>query len=161
MTDRSASWRMPTRKQMEKLAAETSRKQALSAGAPEEPLPPEYWQSVLQDLAPSPAVCKPVRRRCLGFSATFFGSPAAGAGGSSRYKKLTPCASTDRRRSGKRSGSGCWTTSASNGPAVSKRMAAGLRSSSCRRARWMPDFRKPGWRRNIILRPFPEVTAGP
>ena len=21
----------------------------------------------------------------------------------------------------------------------------------------MPDFRKPGWRRNIILRPFPEV----
>jgi hypothetical protein len=34
---------------MEKLAAETSRKQALSAGAPEEPLPPEYWQSVLQD----------------------------------------------------------------------------------------------------------------
>lgn len=40
---------MPTPKQMEKLAAEASRKPAPSAGAPEEPLPPEYWQSVLQD----------------------------------------------------------------------------------------------------------------
>jgi hypothetical protein len=49
MTDRPASWRMPTPKQMEKLAAEASRKPALSAGAPEEPLPPEYWQSLLQD----------------------------------------------------------------------------------------------------------------
>jgi hypothetical protein len=49
MTDRPASWRMPTPKQMEKLAAEASRKPALPAGAPEEPLPPEYWQSLLQD----------------------------------------------------------------------------------------------------------------
>jgi hypothetical protein len=48
MTDRPASWRMPTPKQMEKLAAE-GRKPALPAGAPEEPLPPEYWQSMLQD----------------------------------------------------------------------------------------------------------------
>jgi hypothetical protein len=49
MTDRPASWRMPTPKQMEKLAAEASRKRAPTAGAPEEPLPPEYWQSLLQD----------------------------------------------------------------------------------------------------------------
>ena len=40
---------MPTPKQMEKLAAEASRKPALPAGAPEEALPPEYWQSLLQD----------------------------------------------------------------------------------------------------------------
>lgn len=40
---------MPTPKQMEKLAAEASRKPAMPAGAPEEPLPTEYWQSVLQD----------------------------------------------------------------------------------------------------------------
>jgi hypothetical protein len=49
MMDRPASWRMPTPKQMEKLAAEASRKPALPAGAPEEPLPAESWQSVLQD----------------------------------------------------------------------------------------------------------------
>jgi hypothetical protein len=40
---------MPTPKQMEKLAAEASRKPALSPEGPEGPLPPEYWQSLLQD----------------------------------------------------------------------------------------------------------------
>jgi hypothetical protein len=49
MTDRPASWRMPTPKQMEKLANEAARKPAEPAGAPQEPLPPEYWQSVLSD----------------------------------------------------------------------------------------------------------------
>jgi hypothetical protein len=49
MNDRPASWRMPTPKQMEKLAAEASRRPTLPAGAPEERLPAEYWQSVLQD----------------------------------------------------------------------------------------------------------------
>ena len=49
MTDRPASWRMPTPKQMGKLANQPARKPAESAGAPEEPLPPEYWQSVLED----------------------------------------------------------------------------------------------------------------
>jgi hypothetical protein len=49
MTDRPASWRMPNPKQMEKLAAEAKRKPAPAAGAPEEPLPPEYWQSVLEE----------------------------------------------------------------------------------------------------------------
>jgi hypothetical protein len=49
MTDRPASWRMPTPKQMERLAAEASRKPVSPAGGPEEPLPPEYWLSLLQD----------------------------------------------------------------------------------------------------------------
>ena len=40
---------MPTPKQMEKLAAEIHRNREPPAGAPEEPLPPEYWQSLLQD----------------------------------------------------------------------------------------------------------------
>jgi hypothetical protein len=39
MTDRPASWRMPTPKQMEKLAAEAVRREATPAAAPEEPLP--------------------------------------------------------------------------------------------------------------------------
>jgi hypothetical protein len=53
MSDRPASWRMPTPKQMEKLASAAARKPAgmpaEPAGAPQEPLPPEYWQSVLSD----------------------------------------------------------------------------------------------------------------
>jgi hypothetical protein len=49
MTDRPASWRMPTPKQMEKLAAEAARRPAKPAAAPEAPLPAEYWDSVLKD----------------------------------------------------------------------------------------------------------------
>lgn len=40
---------MPTPKQMEKLAAEAVRKQVTPTAAPDEPLPPEYWDSVLRD----------------------------------------------------------------------------------------------------------------
>ncbi|WP_223154017.1 hypothetical protein [Bradyrhizobium japonicum] len=49
MTDRPASWRMPTPKQMEKLAAEAARRPASPAAAPDAPLPAEYWESVLKD----------------------------------------------------------------------------------------------------------------
>jgi hypothetical protein len=46
MTDRPASWRMPTPKQMEKLAAEAARRRDPT---PDAPLPAEYWESVLKD----------------------------------------------------------------------------------------------------------------
>ena len=49
MTDRPASWRMPTPKQMEKLAADTSRRPVPPVAAPDAPLPAEYWDSVLKD----------------------------------------------------------------------------------------------------------------
>ncbi|WFU66172.1 hypothetical protein [Bradyrhizobium brasilense] len=49
MTDRPASWRMPTPKQMEKLAAEAARRRRPPATAQEATLPAEYWESVLQD----------------------------------------------------------------------------------------------------------------
>jgi hypothetical protein len=49
MTDRPASWRMPTPKQMEKLAAEAARKSSNSTAAPEALLPAEYWDSVLNN----------------------------------------------------------------------------------------------------------------
>src|SRR5438067_1813638 len=49
MTDRPASWRMPTPKQMEKLAAEAVRRPDPSASAPDPPLPDEYWESVFDD----------------------------------------------------------------------------------------------------------------
>ena len=49
MTDRPASWRMPTPKQMDKLAADAAQRPARPAAAPDAPLPDEYWQSVLKD----------------------------------------------------------------------------------------------------------------
>jgi hypothetical protein len=50
MTDRPASWRMPTPKQMEKMAAAVGRKAPPARGlAPDEDLPPEYWQALLDD----------------------------------------------------------------------------------------------------------------
>ncbi|MDH2398749.1 hypothetical protein QCM77_01940 [Bradyrhizobium sp. SSUT18] len=50
MTDRPASWRMPTLKQIEKMAAVVGRKVPPQPGlAPDDELPPEYWQSLLDD----------------------------------------------------------------------------------------------------------------
>ncbi|MCK1284684.1 hypothetical protein IVB41_12225 [Bradyrhizobium sp. 44] len=50
MNDRPASWRMPTPKQMEKMAAAAGKKPPRPPGlAPEEDLPPEYWQALLDD----------------------------------------------------------------------------------------------------------------
>jgi hypothetical protein len=49
MTERPAGWRMPTPKQMEKLAAEATRRPAPPAAAPDAPLPAEYWDSLLKD----------------------------------------------------------------------------------------------------------------
>jgi len=50
MTDRPASWRMPTPKQMEKMAAAVGRKASPARGpASDEDLPPEYWQALLDD----------------------------------------------------------------------------------------------------------------
>jgi hypothetical protein len=50
MTDHPASWRMPTPTQMEKMAATVDRKAPSARGlAPDEDLPPEYWQALLDD----------------------------------------------------------------------------------------------------------------
>ncbi|MCA1411728.1 hypothetical protein I6F30_11330 [Bradyrhizobium sp. NBAIM20] len=50
MTDRPASWRMPTRAQMEKMGAPVGRKMLPARGlAPNDDLPPEYWQALLAD----------------------------------------------------------------------------------------------------------------
>ncbi|UPK12178.1 hypothetical protein IVA93_02845 [Bradyrhizobium sp. 155] len=50
MTDRPASWRTPTPKQMQKMAAAVGREAPLARGlAPDDDLPPEYWQAVLED----------------------------------------------------------------------------------------------------------------
>jgi hypothetical protein len=61
MTDRPASWRMPTPKQMEKLAAEAARRPSPSTAAPEAPLP--YWESVLRDARADTAEAQMRQRR--------------------------------------------------------------------------------------------------
>jgi hypothetical protein len=50
MTDRPASWRMPTPKQMEKMARLVGRKAPPVPGpAPDDDLPPEYWEGLLAE----------------------------------------------------------------------------------------------------------------
>lgn len=52
MTDRPASWRMPTRKQMERMAAAApvGGKTPPARGlGPNDDLPPEYWQALMDD----------------------------------------------------------------------------------------------------------------
>ena len=55
MTARPASWRMPTEKQMEKLAATAAAHGNVPptspAVGPGDELPPEYWRAVLEDVA--------------------------------------------------------------------------------------------------------------
>jgi hypothetical protein len=54
MTDRPASWRMPTPKQMEKLAARVGvggNVPPVRTPGPGDEIPPEYWQAVLDDAA--------------------------------------------------------------------------------------------------------------
>ncbi|WP_448032750.1 hypothetical protein [Bradyrhizobium liaoningense] len=63
MTDRPASWRMPTPKQMEKLAAEADRRQKPPAAGPDAPLPGEYWESVLKDPRAGVTVSQARQRR--------------------------------------------------------------------------------------------------
>jgi hypothetical protein len=53
MADRPESWRMPTIKQMEKMAATVGRKAPPVRGlAPNDDLPPGYWQALLEDPRP-------------------------------------------------------------------------------------------------------------
>jgi hypothetical protein len=56
MTDRPASWRMPTPQQMKKLETEAARRPSVPAAAPDEPLLAEYWDSVLKDPRPGDGV---------------------------------------------------------------------------------------------------------
>jgi hypothetical protein len=56
MTDRPASWRMPSAKQMEKMAAVRSRKATVPpALAPNDDLPPEYWKALLGEARAKPS----------------------------------------------------------------------------------------------------------
>ena len=52
MTDRPASWRMPSPKQMEKLAAAAAARgnvPPVQTPGPADEMPPGYWQAVMDD----------------------------------------------------------------------------------------------------------------
>src|SRR4051812_2951016 len=52
MIDRPASWRMPTRQQMDRMAAAAAvgrNAPPLPGLGPNDDLPPEYWQALLED----------------------------------------------------------------------------------------------------------------
>ncbi|UPJ73533.1 hypothetical protein IVB19_02820 [Bradyrhizobium sp. 187] len=70
MTDRPASWRMPTRAQMDKMARAVGRSAPPAPGlAPDADLPPEHWQALLQDACADvrgPAPAAPGRLQQLG-----------------------------------------------------------------------------------------------
>ncbi|MCK1668979.1 hypothetical protein IVA91_29510 [Bradyrhizobium sp. 153] len=62
MTDRPAGWRMPTRKQMERMAtvgAVGRKAPATPALAPGDDLPPEYWKAMLDDVSADRAPLRP------------------------------------------------------------------------------------------------------
>ena len=166
MTDRPASWRMPTPKQMEKLAAAVGKEpRRTPTPGPGDEMPPEYWQAVLDDphadaspMTPGPS--DPDAAAVRNSPACAAGRLLAAAAGPSRSRRPMPSGSTGPRRSGRTSDSACWTTPASSGPAATKRTAAGPRSSSRRRAAGpLPESWMSGWRRNITPRPSPEATA--
>ena len=66
MNGRPASWRMPTPKQMEKLAAEAARRPSGARVGPQADaaLPAEYWEAVLKDPRAA-ATAAPVQQRTL------------------------------------------------------------------------------------------------
>jgi hypothetical protein len=71
MSDRPASWRMPTEKQMEKLAADAARREATAGPAPSptpgpaDDMPQEYWDAVLRDRGLERANWIPIQNRRL------------------------------------------------------------------------------------------------
>ena len=69
MTDRPASWRMPTPKQMEKLAAAAAARgnvAPVQTPGPGDEMPPEYWQAVLDDAsADARPIGSPIQKRRL------------------------------------------------------------------------------------------------
>ena len=64
MNDRPASWRMPTPKQMEKLARERDHATP-EAPAPDQPPPADWWDSVLDDPRAAGKPWLPIEQRRL------------------------------------------------------------------------------------------------
>jgi hypothetical protein len=132
MTDRPASWRMPTPNQMEKLAAEAVRRPAVPAAAPNEALPPHIGTRCLETLAPArpaPRCGNDVFRRSSACAARLL--PALER--TVEIQIVDAVRPYAGRRSGRRSRSGSSTIRASNAQDDTKRTGAGRVSRSSAR----------------------------
>jgi hypothetical protein len=67
MSDRSASWRVPTLKQMEKPASKPSHppEEPIPAPGPADDLPEAYWDSIIQDPRGQIRTGVPIQQRRL------------------------------------------------------------------------------------------------
>ena len=123
MTDRPANWRMPTAKQIQKMAAVVGGNVLPKPGlALDDDLPPEYWQALLDDpraearsgpsggalrLSQIPQhILRVSCRRCARIV---------------EIQRSMPSGFMVRRPSGGTSASACWTTLARSGPGVMRR----------------------------------------
>jgi hypothetical protein len=121
MTDRPASWRMPTPKQMDKMAAAVGRKAPTARGlAPDDNLPPEYWKALLEDAGAggghpgSGTSGRLLRLSQIPQHLLRVGCRRCGRTVEIQKGRRQP-PGTVRMRSGETSASGSWTTPARNG----------------------------------------------
>ncbi|XAT71593.1 hypothetical protein LRC39_15060 [Rhodopseudomonas sp. P1] len=63
MSDRPASWRMPTPRQMERLAEAAVRKECGGDLRPDDNLPEDYWRAILADARAQGAPAASIARR--------------------------------------------------------------------------------------------------
>ena len=162
MTDRPASWRMPTPKQMEKLAAGGRQPEAPHCGSGRAAPAPNTGNRSSAILAPrqtgaqSPfgrCAVRNSRATCCGFL------PPMRPDRRDPDRRRSPACMAPMR-SGRTSRSACSTTPASSAPAGMKKTAVGQGSSSHRRPPAdVPSIWMSGWRRSITLRPYPEAIA--
>ena len=152
MTDRPASWRMPTPKQMEKLAVQAARRRG-------RPLPPRMrpfrpntgnrYSKTLAPARPGPRCGSDVFRK---FSATSCASPAAAASGPSKSRPPMRSDCMAATRSGKTSRSDCSTTPVNSAPEDTKKTGAGRDSTSPSRHPSLVCAWMSGWRQNTTPR---------
>jgi hypothetical protein len=125
MTDRPASWRMPTPRQMEKLAAEAAESRPCLLRLRMRRFLPNIGIRCSRILAPARPASKSGSDHFLRSSVTCCASPAAAASASWKSRRSMRSASTEEKRSGKLSRSGCWMIPVSSGPGAMRTTGAG------------------------------------
>src|SRR5947209_18753026 len=120
MSNRPASWRMPTREEMEKMATSAVGRDGprTHTPSPADDMPPEYWQSVLDEAA---AEGRPAGRSMQTLQLSEIPRHILRVS-CRRCSRTVEIQKADAvrwpvpKRSGRRSDSACWTTPANNGP---------------------------------------------
>jgi hypothetical protein len=127
MNDHPASWRIPNPKQVEKLARERDRMAPETClPTPDQPLPAEWWDSVLADPRAAGKPWLPIeQRRVSEVPRDCCGSSAYAVAVWSRYIRRTRSDYMDRTRFGKTLANVCSMTDVSTVPDVTRKMAVG------------------------------------